>query len=289
MDKQSFRIRFIKTVWRIALILAGSVISGAGISLLLEPHHLLSGGVTGASMLLSYFTPFDPGVWIVAINIPLFIMAWRKIDLHFCIYSIIGMLSLSGAIMVLSNLEIPSLVSNPLLAALFGGMLCGGGTGLVIRARGSHGGTDIVSVIIRQKYSVSIGMVTFYVNLVLVGLLSVKYGIELGLLTIFSQFISARSLDRVVTGLNIAKGITIVSDRPNEIADYIMKRMDRGVTFLEGAGAYGKGDKKVIWCVVTTSQLSRIKGAMKKIDPKAFMAITDASEVVGEGFYRAPF
>lgn len=289
MIMQSFKIRFLKTFWKITLILTGSAISGTGIALLLAPHKLLSGGVTGTSMLLSYVTPLDPGIWMIAINIPLFIMAWRKIDLHFCVYSMIGTLALSGAIMVLSNIEIPMLVHDPLLASLFGGMLCGGGTGLVIRARGSHGGTDIISVIVRQKFSISIGMVSFYINIVLVALLSIKFGLEIGLLTIFAQYVSSKSLDRVVTGFNTAKGVTIISDKADELAEYIMRRMYRGVTFLDGEGAYGGGHKKVIWCVVTTSQLSRIKGAMKRIDPSAFMAINDAEEIVGKGFYRSPF
>lgn len=290
MNGQNLKTRALKTAWRVFLILAGSIISAAGITFLIEPHKLLTGGVTGISLLFSYFTPIEPGIWIFCINIPLFIVAWRKIDLRFCVYSIIGVAALSGAMIFLSATPHSSFtVSNPLLAALFGGMLSGGGTGLVIRARSSHGGTDIISIIVRQKFSIGIGMVNFYINLIIVAILSVRFGIELGLLTLFSQFISAKALDRVVTGLNTAKAVTIISDHAEEIADYIMKRMYRGVTFLEGQGGYGGHSKKIIWCVVTTSQLSRVKAAMQKIDPHAFMAISDASEIVGKGFYQSPF
>lgn len=289
MFNQKFRTRFIKTIWRILIILIGSSITASGITFLLQSHKLLNGGVTGISLLLSYFTPVEPGIWVIAINIPLFVIAWKKIDLHFCIYSLIGTISLATMMILFSHIEVARLVSDPLLAALFGGMLTGGGTGLVIRQRGSHGGTDIISVIVRRKFSVSIGMVSFYVNMIIVGILAIKFGIELGLLTLFAQFVSAKSLDRIVTGFNTAKAITIVSDHAEEIAHYIKDRMVRGVTFLEGEGGFNRKSKKVIWCIVTTSQLSRVKGAMQKIDPKAFMAITDASEIIGRGFHSHPF
>jgi len=200
----------------------------------------------------------------------------------------IGVAMLSGAVYFFDQMHDLQLVSDPLLAALFGGMLCGGGGGIAIRARCSHGGTDIISVVIRQKFSIGIGMFAFYINIILVALLSIRFGIELGLLTIFAQFVVAKTLDRVVTGFNTAKSVTIISDHADEIAQYIMERMYRGVTFLEGTGGYGGRPKKVILCIVTTSQLTRIKGAMKQIDPDAFMVVSDANEIVGTGFYHSP-
>lgn len=279
-----------KTIWRTAVITFGSLISAAGMAFFIQPHKLITGGVTGTSLLLSYFTPIDPGIYIICINIPLFVLAWRKIDFDFCFYSIVGVGMLSLAMIILNNVT-PNLmlVKDPLLSAIFGGMLSGGGTGIVLRSRGSQGGTDILSVIIRRNYSTSLGMANFYFNLVIVAILTLKFGIELGLLTLFSQYISARAIDRVVAGFNTAKAITIVSDHADEIAEYIMKKIYRGVTFLDGSGGYGGRHKKVIWCVVTTSQLSRVKAIMKKIDPEGFMSIMNASEIVGKGFYRSPF
>jgi len=289
VKRADLKTRIVKTLWRIGMVLVGSTVSAIGITFLLQHHKLLTGGVAGISMLLSYLTPIEAGIWMFVLNIPLFIIAWHKIDLHFCIYSVIGTTTLSAALIIFNNLQVSNFVSDPLLAALFGGMLSGGGTGLVIRARASHGGTDIISVIVRRRFSVSIGMVSFYINLIIVAILSFKFGVELGLLTIFSQFVAAKSLDRIVTGFNTAKAVTIVSDHADEIANYIKERMSRGITFLDGKGGHVQKPKKIIWCVVTTSQLARIKGAMKKVDPNAFMAIMDASEIVGHGFYSHPF
>lgn len=289
MIEESLKARITKTAWQILLIILGSGISAGGISLLLEQHKMLTTGVSGISLLISYFIPVNPGILIMLFNIPLFIVAWKRIDFHFCLYSIIGVASLSVMMVLFDTFHTSFFkVENKLLAAIFGGILCGGGTGIVIRARGSHGGTDIISVVLRQKFSLGIGMIGFYINLIIVAILTIKFGLEIGLLTIFSQYLSARSLDRVVTGLNTAKSIMIVSDRHDEIAEYIKNRMYRGVTFIEGEGGYEGRAKKVIWCVVTTSQLSQIKSAMKKIDPNAFMAITDSSEIIGQGFYRSP-
>lgn len=278
-----------KTAWRLMLITVGSAITGFGISSLLEPAHLLCGGVTGISMLLSYFVPVQAGIFVMIFNIPLMVIAWRKIDLTFCLYSIIGTAMMSLFMVLFHELNIQIPMHEPLLAALFGGMLSGGGTGIVIRAHGSHGGTDIVSVIVRKKFSISIGMVGLYINIAIVGVLALKFGLELALLTIFSQYMAAVALDRIVMGIDTAKSIMIVSDKADEIAKYIMEKMSRGVTFLEGKGGFQGTDKKVIWCVVSTTQISRVKSAMKRIDPKAFMSIVESSEIVGKGFHRAPF
>lgn len=276
-------------IWRFFLVIAGSTISAFAISFLILPHKLLTGGVSGASILLTYATDINPSIWIIALNIPLFIVAWKKIDLDFCIFSIIGTVSLSIALSIFMNLSSPFHVSDPLLASLFGGIISGGGIGIAIRARATQGGTDIISVVVRRKFSISIGMVNFYLNIIIVILLALKFGIEVGLLTLFTQYVAARSLDRVVTGFNTAKAVTIVSDRAQAIADYIMTTMYRGVTFVKGEGGYENRQKDIIWCVVTTSQLSRIKKAVKSIDPQAFITISNASEIVGKGFHNMPF
>jgi len=282
--------RFIKTVFRVGLVIAGSLVSSFGIVAFLESHKMLTTGVAGLAMLTSYFIPINAGVLIIVFNIPLFILAWKKIDINFCIYSIVGVVSLSLMMVLFERLGTTyAHVENPLLAAIFGGIMCGGGTGIVMRARGSHGGTDILAIILRQKTSISIGMIGFYLNFAIVVVLMLKYGLESGLLTIFAQYISAKSLDYVVTGFNTAKSLIIISDKPDEIADYIMNKMYRGVTVLQGRGGYTGAEKKVLWCVVTTSQLARIKAAVKKIDPNGFMIISDASEIIGEGFYQIPF
>ncbi|MBU4484668.1 YitT family protein [bacterium] len=286
---QERKEKIFKTVWQLLLIILGALISAVGINFFLKPHHLLSGGVTGTSMLLSYLTPIPTGVWVAILNVPLFAIAWKKIDIKFCIYSLIGMVALAAFIFGLDFLKNFNQVSDPLLSSIFGGMLSGGGAGLVIRARASQGGTDIISIIIRRKFSLSIGVLGFYINIIIVSILALTAGLEPALITLFSQFVGAKALDQVVTGLSTAKSIMIISDKADDISTYIQKTMQRGVTFLDGFGGYSRARKKILWCIVTTSQLSRVKSAMHKIDPEAFMAIVSASEIVGKGFYRNPF
>jgi len=286
MSEQQKKI--ITGLWQTICIIIGATISSIGIVYFIQAHNLLAGGANGTSILLSYLTPIPTSIWIAVLNIPLFFIAWRKIDLAFCIFSILGAGSLAVGIAIFSKIDLPIHVTDPLLAAIFGGIINGAGLGLVLRSRASQGGTDIISIIVRRKFSISIGTFNLYLNAIIVIILSIKFGIELGLLTLFSQYIAMRALDRVVTGLNTAKAVTIISDHSDEIADYIMKKMDRGVTFLEGCGGFGKRHKKVIWCIVTTSQLSRVKAKVKDVDPSAFIAITNASEIIGSGFYTSP-
>lgn len=283
------RERILKTIWMVLLIITGALIWAAAVETLLVPHKLLSGGVSGVAILISYFVPVNPGAWVVLLNIPLFVMAWRNVGIKFCIYSLIGTFASAVGLTAFSFLSKYHLVHDPLLASIYGGIICGAGTGLVMRSRGSLGGTDIISIIMRQRYSLSIGMVGLYINVAIVSVLAIRFGLELGLLTLFSQYIGARAVDQVVMGLGTAKEVMIVSDKSEEIAKYILKDVYRGVTFLNGEGAYCKTHKNVIWCVVTTPQLARIKAAVKKIDPIAFMTISSTSEVIGKGFYRSPY
>lgn len=283
------REKVLKTLLVTLQVLLGAGISAAAIDFFLVPHKLLPGGVSGAAILISYLTHLPPGVYVALLNIPLFLIAWHKIDLKFCIYSLIGTVAFAIGLDAFSFLSSYSSIQNPLLASVYGGVISGAGTGFVLRARGCLGGTDIISVILRRRYSMSIGMVCFFINVVIVSILSLRFGVELGLLTLFAQYIGARTVDQVVMGFGTAKSMMIVSDKSEEISKYIMKELYRGVTFLHGEGAFERTPKDVIWCVVTTPQLARIKSAVRKIDSGAFIAIFSASEIIGRGFYKSPF
>lgn len=281
--------KILKTIWMFIAITTGAAIWAASVELLLVPHKLLTGGVSGIAILVSYIVPVPPGVLVLVLNIPLFIMAWRHIGIKFCIYSLIGTVISAVCLDAFGFMANYHLVKDPLLASIYGGIIGGAGSGIVMRARGSMGGLDIISIILRRRYAMSIGMVSLYINVLIVAVQAAIFGIELGLLTLFSQYISARAVDQVVVGLTTAKEVMIVSDKADEISKYIMRELYRGVTLLHGQGGYGHAEKDVIWCVVTTPQLARIKGAIKKIDPNSFMTISETAEVIGKGFHRSPF
>ena len=282
--------RIVKTATLILLIALGGAISAAAVNFFLIPHKFLSGGVSGIAILISYFIPgVNVGLLVAVLNIPLFIIAWRYIDLQFSVYSMVGVASFSLCLVGFSFMSNFTGVHDPLLAAIFGGIVNGAGIGIALRMRGSQGGTDIISVLLRRKFSVPVGLANLYINAAIVSIVAIKFGLEIGLLTIFSQFITSRAMDYVLVGISSARSVVIISDKSKEIADFIIHKTYRGVTFLNGEGGYNHTYKKVIFCVVSSVQLARIKAAMQKIDPEAFMVVSEASETLGKGFYRSPF
>jgi len=278
--------------WQMALnlvmIATGSLITSTGINAFLVPHKFLSGGATGLSQLLSYLTPISVGTFVLILNVPIFAAGYFIVGRRFIINSAVGMLSLAAGLYATAWMAEMSWAPERLLSALIGGALSGGGTGLVFRANSSHGGIDIVSAAIRKRWSVTIGTVSFIFNAVLVVFLGIFFGLHTALYTVIVYFCSALSLDRVMVGLDKRRMIFVVSSRPEEIARLIMEKLGRGVTFLDGEGAYTGRRQRVIYCVVAMRQLARVKHYVRTIDPDAFVSIAEVSEVTGRGFKALP-
>ncbi len=274
-------------VVNLSLIFAGSLIAAVGINAFLAPHNFLSGGVSGLALLLSYLTPWSVGTYVLLFNIPVFALGWFKVGRSFVVGSAIGMLMLAGCLYATDWMAHTGWAPERLLSALIGGALSGGGTGLVFRANSSHGGTDIVAAAIKKRQSISIGTVTFVFNIVITSVLGILYGLHAALYTIVSLLVTAIALDKVMVGIDNSRSVFIISSEPQAIADLIIKKLGRGVTFLEGEGAYMGRKQKVIYCVVTLRQLARLKHYVKSTDPNAFVTIAAVNEVAGEGFREA--
>lgn len=272
----------------IALIILGSVITATGINAFLMPHKFISGGVSGLSQLFSYLTPVSVGTYLLILNIPIFIFGWRSVGRTFIVGSIIGTLMLSGSLYATEWMISAGWAPEALLSAVIGGTLSGAGTGIVFRANSSHGGTDILSAAIKKRWSVSIGTVGFMFNVVIVSAIGAIYGLQVALYTIVAHFCGSMALDKVIMGLDTSHAIFIITSEPQKIADIILKKLNRGVTFLEGEGAYLGRRQRVIYCVISLSQLARVKHYVKTIDPQAFLSVAEVSEVLGKGFRSVP-
>jgi uncharacterized membrane-anchored protein YitT (DUF2179 family) len=269
-------------------IAVGSLISAMGMNIFLVPHKFLSGGVTGLSQLMSYLTSGPIAAFVIVFNIPVFIFGWRYVGRSFIIGSIVGTLTLSLTLYLTAWMANAGWAPEPMLSALVGGAMSGGGTGLVFRANSSHGGTDIIAAAVKKRWSLSIGTVVFAFNAVIVLVLGFIYGLHASLYTVVAQFCSAMVLDHVMLGLNRSRAVFIVTAEPHRIADMILRKLNRGVTFLEGEGAYLHQKKKVVFCVVSLSQLARVKYYVQVADPYAFMIVAEAGEVHGKGFKSVP-
>ncbi|MFH0799353.1 MAG: YitT family protein [Pseudomonadota bacterium] len=274
--------------WNILLIASGSFISATGINAFLVPHKFLSGGVSGLSQLLSYVSPVSVGTCVLLLNIPVFIFGFRYVGRVFVLGSLVGLTAFTLSLWGTSWMAHTGWAPEKMLSALIGGALSGGGTGLVFRANSSHGGVDIIAAAVKKRWSISIGTVVFMSNALIVSILALIFGLHVALYTIVAQFVSSMTLDKVLMGLDTSRAVFIISSEPQKIADLITKKLGRGVTFLDGEGAYLGRRQRVIYCVVLLSQLARVKHYVQSTDPQAFLTIAEVNEVLGKGFKAVP-
>ncbi len=270
--------------WNLFLITAGSIILGIGLKAIVIPNGMITGGFSGAGILLYYYTKlFTPGIWYFILNIPVFISGWLLISRRFLLYSLYGTIVLTFAIDFI-KFEIP--VKDLMLAALAGGTIVGAGAGIVFRSLGSAGGNDIISVMLNQKFGIRIGTYNFAFNFVLFLFSFGTMDIDLILYSMAMSFITSQVIEYCMTLFNQRKLIYIISDMPDRIADEIMKKLRRGATFLKGEGAYTGRSKNIILTVVNTFQIKRIEEIVFTIDPDAFLITENTFNVLGKGFSK---
>lgn len=262
----------------------GCLISSCSINLFLVPNHFLSGGVSGLAIIFYYLFKFPIGMQIFLMNVPLLFAAYRILGKEYTVIAIYGTVLFSVAVDATRFLTAINALDDPLLAAVMGGVLSGLGSGFIFRVNGSAGGLDIVAAIIKKKYSLNLGFVGFAVNCVIMVAAAFLFGLKLAVLTLISMFISANLTDKVVEGFNRKKTIYIVSYHTDEIVTSILQEVGRGATILRGEGAFTRQEKKVIFVVVSLTQIAKIKTLVHKADPYAFMIMHDAAEVMGRGF-----
>lgn len=284
------RVPLVFIIKQLFCIALGALMSAVAINLFLVPHKFVSGGISGFSLFSHYMWPLLPvGAWIALYNVPIFLVGWRYLGRGFLLGSLFGTALLSFFTFTTEWMAMIKFVHDPMLAAIFSGLLQGAGIGITLRVNGSLGGTDIIAAIMLRHQSISIGTISFILNAIIIAVAGSVFGVEMAAFALVSIFVSSMALDKTIRGINTSKAIFIITKEPKAIADEIMTKLDRGVTFIEGVGAYSKADIKVLYCVVSLRQLARVKYYVRTIDPKAFMSVADVSEVMGKGFKPSPF
>ena len=269
----------------ISIIFLGTLIASLGINLFLSHAQLLSGGATGIALIIEYISGFPSGISLFFLNIPLFVLSYKKLDRYFTLYSAIGMLSLSVSLMITKPLSSLININDILLYCLYGGALCGLGYGLIFLRNGSVGGSDIIAMIIRKKNSnFNIGTIGFGINILIVILGAIIFGMPRALYTLISMCIQSIVLDKVIKGFSTKKLMLILTDEEDKIIDFIMSDLHLSVTSLKSTGEFTHENRKMLYCVVTSRQMIALKNEILKKDPKAFFNILDIAEVKGGGF-----
>ena len=272
------------------MIAVGSAIFSLGFDLFLEPAGISCGGVSGIAMLIVYATKskfLTVGILSALINLPLFFFGYRKIGKLFFFGSLLGMVVTSvGFDLFARILPIPK--TEPLVAAIFGGVIIGAGLGIVFIAGDYQGGVEIVARLLKLRFRhFPIGKILLCMDLCTAVATGIVYGeFNNTLYSVITLVLSSFVLDKVVYGMDYAKVALIISDRYEEIAQAIDTQLDRGVTLLHGQGFYLRSDKFVLLSAVKRKQLAQLKDLVMSIDPSAFIILQDAHQVLGDGFKR---
>ena len=270
--------------WNLILLTMGAIVVAIGIKAVAIPNGFITGGFSGLSLLIYYvFGGISPGIWYFLLNVPLFVAGWIFLSRRFFFYSLFGMVALTVAIDLIS-FTIP--IQDRLLAALAAGALIGAGAGTYLHSFGSAGGSDVIAVILNQKFNVRIGRFYFYFNLVLFGLSFGFLSIDIILFSLILSFVVSQVMDYFLSMFNQRKMVIIISDKSESIAEAILKKLQRGSTFLFGRGAYTGRRKKVLLTVVNNYQLKRLEEAVFTIDSDAFFITGNTFSVIGKGFSR---
>jgi len=264
-------------------ITTGSLVTALGLVLFLVPHRIAAGGVSGLATIIFYQFHFPVGITMLVLNIPLFIITTRLIGVRFGIRTLYGAVTLSFFTDILARLvTVPT--QDPLLAAVYGGILTGAGLGLVFRAQGTTGGTDLAAQLVHRFFKITLGQSLLVVDGLVIVLAGLSFNVELALYALISLFVNTRVIDVVQEGVGYAKAAFVISAHSDQIAQEILTQLNRGATFLKGHGVYTREARDVILCVVTRSEVGRLKALVSEVDPAAFVIVANIHEVLGEGF-----
>ncbi|GFI65581.1 hypothetical protein IMSAG185_01180 [Lachnospiraceae bacterium] len=266
------------------VITIGAFLYAVSVSFFLDPNSLAPGGVTGIAIILNHITGLETGTWLLVINIPILVLGTWKFGLRF----ILSTMYCTALTSVFVNLLAPfgALTRDPFLAALAGGALMAVGLGLVLKSGATTGGTDIIIKLIRLRYAhLKTGRLFLLTDAVIVTLSAFVFqNIDVALYAGVVVFINSVLLDMVLYGRDGAKLIFIISDRPEAITGRILSDLDIGVTYITGSGAYSGKAKNVIMCVMKKQLSPKAEEVVREEDPGAFMIVTSATEIFGEGY-----
>jgi len=276
-----------QTAFWLLRIFVGSGIFSIGFNMFLGPNDLNAGGLSGLAQLLVELLQFGSvGLFVVLINLPLFVLAGIKVGKQFFLGSLAGMLSLTATLELFTFLPAPQV--DPLLAALYGGVMAGIGVGIVFMAGASTGGSDIIVRLLKLKMQhVNIGTITIGFDCVVAILTGLVFqDITRALYSGVTIFVTGKVVDAVVYSFDYSKAVMIMSKEYETVAKTITRDLDRGATYLKGEGTYSGTEMKVVFTVVKKQQLAELKRLVHEVDPNAFVVVQEAHQVLGEGFAR---
>lgn len=268
--------------WNLMLLTFGSFLIAFAVKSVAMPHGLLTGGMSGIALLCYYaFGELSTGQWYLLLNLPVFVLGWVFVSKRFFLYSLYGMFVVSIFIDLITY-TMP--ITDIWLAVFTCGGLLGAGVGIALRSLGSTGGADILAVICKEKFNMSMGSFEFWFNLIgfIGGFLFLS--LHIVLYSVAMTFIIAIAIEYVMGMFSERKMVLIISEKPDELRKVILEKLDRGVTLLKGTGGWTGDPKEVILTMVASIQLKRLEELIYTIDPQAFTIMGSGFHVLGQGF-----
>lgn len=262
----------------------GAALIALGQNLFVMPSGLLAGGLSGIALIVNYSLGISAGLAFFILNIPMVILALKKLSLRFTVQSFFAVLVFTVVQMSTASLIGVLNVDDFILNSIFGGLLRGIGAGIIFRNGVTLMGFDVLAFLAKKNLNINIGTFNMILDSMILVVAAFMFGFEMALYTIISQYVVAKISDGIMQGVGERKNIMIVTKEYERIRDEIYKSVNRGVTFIEAEGGFSREPKKIVFVVVTNRQITKIREIMEAIDKDAFMTITDSSEVKGKGF-----
>lgn len=259
-------------VKKMFFMILGSILVSIGLEVFLIPNNVIDGGVVGISIMASHLTKIPLGVFTFVLNIPFFIIGYKQIGKTFTLSTLFSVTCLSIGVSFFQ--PIPGITNDVFLASIFGGIILGVGVGLIIRNGGSLDGTEIVAIILDKRMSFSIGEIVMFFNIFILGSSGLIFGWDRAMYSLITYFIAFKLIDITVEGLDESKAVLIISDKYEEISASIVARLGRGVTLLNGKGAYKGLPTNVIYAVVSRLEISKLKSIVNDFDDNALVTIS---------------
>jgi uncharacterized membrane-anchored protein YitT (DUF2179 family) len=280
--------RFLPYLLDYILLFIGATVQAIALRLFLVPANLASGGVTGISQLINHFTGWPIGLMVLIGNLPLFLLGWRFLGgLRFSLRTAFAVLVYSLVVDLLPRFHIlptNGITDDIFLNSLYGAVVSGIGYGLVYRARGTSGGSDILARILNHYRSISMTQSYLMVDSAVILAAGFVFGWKEALYAIITLYVSGIVAENVLEGSGTVRTAMVVTRQAKLISERVLEEMERGVTILQGTGAYTGNERPVIYCVITRSEVAQLKSIVREIDPQAFIVIGQAHEALGEGF-----
>ncbi len=281
---QHHKLSKLQVLRRAFFLTFGAAFMSVGLEIFLVPNNIIDGGIVGISIIASHLTQVPLGIYLLLLNLPFLAIGYKQIGKTFAVSTLYAVAIMSIGTTLLH--PIPPITIDPLLAAVFGGIILGIGVGMVIRSGGSLDGTEIVAILFSKKSAFSVGEIVMFLNLFILGSAGFVFGWDRAMYSLIAYFIAFKMIDITIEGFDESRAVWIISENHERIGASIMQRLGRGVTYLNGEGAFTGDSKKVIFCVVTRLEEAKLKTIVDELDPSAFLAVGNIHDVKGGRFKK---